>query len=97
MSKLRRYPATGGHYGLFLGKDHYEVIVERCAFGKPLPLDVKYFEDGCQAWGEFLRNADLMETDPCSPTFAVYLISKGKVLAKVCADEDEMEREEDAG
>ena len=28
MSKLRCYPPTGGHYGLFIGKDHYEVIVE---------------------------------------------------------------------
>lgn len=99
MSKLRRYPSTGGHYGIFLGKDHYEVIVESCAFGIPLPLEIKYFEDGCQAWGEFLRSADLMETDPCCPFFAVYLVSKGQVLAKVWADEDEImaERERDAG
>lgn len=97
MSKLRRYPPTGGHYGIFIGKDHYEVIVESCAFGIPLPLDIKYFEDGCQAWNEFLRNADLMETDPCCPTFAVYLISKGQVLAKVSEDEDELMRERDAG
>ena len=97
MSKLRRYPPTGGHYGIFIGKDHYEVIVESCAFGIPLPLEIKYFEDGCQAWGEFLRNADLMETDPCCPTFAVYLISKGQVLAKVWADEDEIMGERDAG
>ena len=73
------------------------MIVESCAFGIPLPLEIKYFEDGCQAWGEFLRNADLMETDPCCPTFAVYLISKGQVLAKVWADEDEIMGERDAG
>ena len=99
MSNLRRYPPTGGHYGIFVGKGHYEVIVESCAFGIPLPLDIKYFEDGCQAWDEFLRNADLMETDPCCPFFAVYLVSKGQVLAKVWADEDEImaERERDAG
>ena len=99
MSKLRCYPPTGGHYGLFIGKDHYEVIVESCAFGIPLPLDIKYFEDGCQAWDEFLRNEDLMETDPNFPAFAVYLISKGQLLAKVWEDEDEImaERERDAG
>lgn len=97
MSKLMRYPPTGGHYGIFIGKDDYEVIVESCAFGIPLPLDIKYFEDGCQAWDEFLRNADTMETDPCCPFFAVYLISKGQVLAKVWEDEDELMRERDAG
>ena len=97
MSKLRRYPPTGGHYGIFIGKDHYEVIVESLAFGIPVPLDIKYFEDGCQAWDEFLRNADLMETDPCCPFFAVYLISKGQVLAKVWDDEDDLMGERDAG
>lgn len=97
MSKLRRYPPTGGHYGIFIGKDHYEVIVESLAFGIPVPLDIKYFEDGCQAWDEFLRNADLMETDPCCPFFAVYLISKGQVLAKLWDDEDELMGERDAG
>ena len=97
MSKLRRYPPTGGHYGIFIGKDHYEVIVESLAFGIPVPLEIKYFEDGCQAWDEFLINADLMETDPCCPFFAVYLISKGQVLAKVWDDEDELMGERDAG
>lgn len=97
MSKLRYYPPTGGHYGIFIGKDHYEVIVESCAFGVPLPLDIKYFEDGCQAWDEFLRNAYTMETDPCCPFFAVYLITKGQVLAKVWADEDEIMGDRDAG
>lgn len=97
MSKLRRYPPTGGHYGIFIGKEHYEVIVESLAFGIPVPLDIKYFEDGCHAWDEFLRNAVLMETDPCCPFFAVYLISKGQVLAKVWDDEDELMGERDAG
>ena len=37
MSKLRCYPPTGGHYGIFIGKDHYEVIVESCGVGSNLP------------------------------------------------------------
>lgn len=52
MSELMRYPPTGGHYGIFVGKDHYEVIVESCAFGIPLPLEIKYFED------ELMRERD---------------------------------------
>ena len=29
MSKLRCYPPTGGHCGIFIGKDHYEDEIMR--------------------------------------------------------------------
>ena len=31
MSKLRCYPPTGGHYGIFIGKDEDELMRERDA------------------------------------------------------------------
>lgn len=81
MTEMKFYPPSG-HYGLLLGNRDYELIAESIVLGTPLPLDIKHFEDGIEAWAAYQTVVQQASRDSDSPICNIYLIRKGTVLAK---------------